>query len=113
MICNDSRIRFLYGRYFEGQSQYQGNSRYRRKDFCVCIECRERNGEDVTSDYATVFKKDLSDLAIADPAAEAAKKGIADKDEHYRTKIAAVDADAYNQRLFGQKEILRQNLNIL
>ena len=25
-------------------------------------------------DYATVFKKDLSDLAIADPAAEAAKE---------------------------------------
>ena len=41
----------------------------------------------------------MSDLAIADPAAEAAKKGIADKDEHYRTKIAAVDADAYNQKV--------------
>jgi len=27
------------------------------------------------------------------------KKGIADKDEHYRTKIAAVDADAYNQKV--------------
>ena len=38
-------------------------------------------------------------MAIADPAAEAAKKGIADKDEHYRTKIAAVDADAYNQKV--------------
>lgn len=32
-------------------------------------------------------------------SAEAAKKGIADKDEHYRTKIAAVDADAYNQKV--------------
>ena len=63
------------------------------------LNVEKENGEDVTSDYATVFKKDLSDLAIADPAAEAAKKGIADKDEHYRTKIAAVDADAYNQKV--------------
>lgn len=29
------------------------------------LNVEKENGEDVTSDYATVFKKDLSDLAIA------------------------------------------------
>ena len=61
------------------------------------LNVKKENGEDVTSDYATVYKKDLNDLAIADPSAQAAKKGIANKDEHYRTKIDDVDPDAYNQ----------------
>ena len=61
------------------------------------LNVEKENGENVTSDYATVFKKDLSDLAIADPSAEAKKKGIDNKDEHYRTKIAAQDNNAYNK----------------
>ena len=65
----------------------------------LALNVEKENGENVTSDYATLFKKDLSNLAIADPAVEAAKKSVADKDEHYRTAINAVDRDAYNQTI--------------
>ena len=51
--------------------------------------------DQVTSDYATVLKKDMADLAIADPSAEAKKKGAPEVtvnntkfyEEHYRTLI--------------------------
>lgn len=70
------------------------------------LNVEKENGENVTSDYATVFKKDLSNLAIADPSAEAKKKGIANKkDEHYRTKIAARDNDAYNRTVVWEEGI--------
>lgn len=65
----------------------------------LALNVEKENGENITSDYATVFKKDLNDLAIADPAAEAAKKGIANKDEHYRTLIGTADANAYNKNI--------------
>ncbi|WP_270610818.1 PL29 family lyase N-terminal domain-containing protein [Bacteroides intestinalis] len=65
----------------------------------LALNVEKENGENITSDYATVFKKDLNDLAIADPAAEAAKKGIANKDEHYRTLIGTADANAYNKKI--------------
>ena len=51
------------------------------------LNVEKENGEDVTSDYATVFKKDLSDLAIADPAAEAAKKGMLIKTSTIELKL--------------------------
>lgn len=65
----------------------------------LALNVEKENGENITSDYATVYKKDLKDLAIADPAAEAVKKGITSKDEHYRTLIADVDANAYNKTI--------------
>ena len=69
----------------------------------LALNVEKENGENVTSDYATVFKKDLSDLAIADPVAEAVKKSIADNDEHYRTLINAVDENAYNQTIVWEE----------
>ncbi len=65
----------------------------------LALNVEKENGENITSDYATVYKKDLKNLVIADPAAEAIKKGITSKDEHYRTLIADVDAAAYNKTI--------------
>ncbi|RGN30807.1 PL29 family lyase N-terminal domain-containing protein [Bacteroides oleiciplenus] len=65
----------------------------------LALNVEKENGENITSDYATVYKKDLKNLVIADPTAEAAKKGIANKDEHYRTLIGTADANAYNKTI--------------
>lgn len=46
----------------------------------------------VVSDYATIYSHDIEDLVIADPDAEAAKKGLVD--EHYRTILGKWNSSA-------------------
>lgn len=46
----------------------------------------------VVSDYATIYAHDIADFVIADPDAQAAKKGL--DDEHYRTILGEADAEA-------------------
>ena len=56
--------------------------------------------EAVVSDFATVYSDDLDDLVISDPKAEAKKKVVVpNDDEHYRTIVGLVDANAFNQTI--------------
>ena len=65
----------------------------------VALEAKTPDGQLVLSDYATLFSNPIDDLRIADPIAEAKKKGIVDPyDEHYRRAIKGinvVDDEAY------------------
>ena len=54
----------------------------------IALQVKREDGKVITSDYATVYKQDMDDLAIADPTN---KK----EDEHYRTLINAENA-GYN-----------------
>ena len=65
----------------------------------AALNVEKEDGQHVTSDYATLYKKDLPDLAIADPAECAKAKGIVNWDEHYRRYIAKVDDEAYNKKI--------------
>jgi len=67
----------------------------------ISVVALEAKKEDhvVVSDYATLFNNEIAQIRIADPMAEAKKKGIADGDEHYRRAtegISNVDSEAYN-----------------
>ena len=65
----------------------------------VALEAKTPDGQLVLSDYATLFSNPIDDLRIADPIAEAKKKGIVEPyDEHYRRAIKGinvVDDEAY------------------
>ena len=54
----------------------------------IALQVKREDGKVITSDYATVYKQDMDDLAIADPTNKV-------EDEHYRTLINAEDA-GYN-----------------
>jgi hypothetical protein len=57
----------------------------------VALQTQKSNGEDVTSDYATVYKNDMADLAIADK--QKFSKSTPE-DYHFRRFINALDAQA-------------------
>ncbi|MBO5380852.1 MAG: hypothetical protein J6A40_03940 [Bacteroides sp.] len=48
----------------------------------IALQVKREDGKVITSDYATVYKQDMDDLAIADPTNKV-------DDEHYRTLINA------------------------
>ncbi len=48
----------------------------------IALQVKREDGKVITSDYATVYKQDMDDLAIADPTNKV-------EDEHYRTLINA------------------------
>jgi hypothetical protein len=55
----------------------------------IALQTTKENGENVTSDYATVLKENMNDIRIAD------KKRFADNnDYHYRRYINALDNEA-------------------
>ncbi len=57
----------------------------------VALQIANEEGAVVTSDYATIYKQDLKELAIADM-----KKFAADEDYHFRRYINEVDSEAGN-----------------
>lgn len=57
----------------------------------VALQTQKSNGEDVTSDYATVFKKDMADLRLADKKKFAASPSV---DYHFRRFVNTTDAEA-------------------
>lgn len=65
----------------------------------VALEAKTPDGQLVVSDYATLYSNAIDEIRIADPIAEAKKKGIVDPyDEHYRRAIKGinvVDDEAY------------------
>ena len=65
----------------------------------VALEAKTPDGQLVLSDYATLYSNAIGEIRIADPKAEAKKKGIADPfDEHYRRAVKGInvaDEDAY------------------
>lgn len=72
----------------------------------VALQTTKKNGEDVTSDYATVYKRDLGDIRIAARITEANKANYVQDvavnttnnrgkaDYHYRRWIATLDPEA-------------------
>ena len=59
----------------------------------VALQTTKENGENVTSDYATVYKKDMQDLRIADAVKFAQATPV---DYHFRRFANAVDNEAGN-----------------
>ena len=77
----------------------------------LALNVEKENGENITSDYATVFKKDLNDLAIADPAAEAARKVLQIKMSIIELLLVQLMLMLIIRILFGLKDQLRLHLN--